>query len=149
MPEALTTVSTTATVPVGTVMKDVGGNKEYIYLSGAASTVANDWGTYDSTYAFTRGAAGGQGSVCVAMAAVDATTEYGWFQIRGAVTGNVGATTTANRSVYWHATGGTVSTTGVAGDWISGAHCVTAGSSTATFMINYPCAYGADNGYLT
>ena len=52
-------------------------NKEFIYLKGVASLVAEDLVVYDDAYTAVRSVDGGdkQGGCAVAMAAVDAATE--------------------------------------------------------------------------
>lgn len=68
----------------------------YIYLPGVASLVVGDVVTYDpSTYATTRALS--TATVCpplaVAISAVNATTSFGWFMVRGVANVNVASTT--------------------------------------------------------
>ena len=90
-PQALTEVSTTQKVPLGTIISARDrdstsvGEGEFIYLKGVASTAAGSVVTYDnSTYATTLSAVGGNipRPVAVAMAATVANT-FGWYQIAG------------------------------------------------------------------
>lgn len=130
-------VDTSEEVPVGTKAKDKDGN-EYIYLQGVASTVANDWVTFDEAHLTTRAVADAQGRVAIAMAAIVAN-EYGWYQIYGQATGNVLAGFADNGKVYLTATAGSVDDTDVAGDAVIGAVGRSAISgSSATFELNYP-----------
>jgi hypothetical protein len=86
----LTAVDTSQRNELGTVVQDKAG-AEYIYLAGVASLAAGDWVMYNSTTATdsfltTRMVSTPlAGFAAVAMAAVTATTSFGWFQIRGKV----------------------------------------------------------------
>jgi hypothetical protein len=81
--------------PVGAVCQFVTTDDEfgdYIYLPGATSVVAGSWVTYNpsaglaaSTTALLTETA--TGPVAIATAAVDATTEYGWFLVKGYYSG--------------------------------------------------------------
>lgn len=122
---------------LGTRKLDASGN-EYIYLTGAASTAAADWVTYDNDFLTTRTAANAKGPVAIAQAAVDATTKYGWYGICGTFLGNV-ATGADNANVWVTATAGRVDNTDVAVDTVTNAVQRTAtASNLATFHITYP-----------
>ena|SRR3990167_4066070 len=122
---------------LGTRKLDVAGN-EYVYLQGVASLVAEDWVTYDDAFVTTRTVANVKGPVAIAMAAVDATTEYGWFGIKGNFAGDV--TTGADAGKVWvTSTAGRVDNSDVAVDIIVGALQTSATTSnSATFTISYP-----------
>ena len=116
-------------------------DKEYIYLQGVASVVAGTWVTFDEAHVTTRATANAQGRVAVALAAVDSTSEYGWFQIYGSASGLCLADFADNGKVYLTATAGSVDDTDVAGDAVIGAVGRSARNATtglATFELNYP-----------
>ena len=136
---------------VGRIAKgeDSSGNfAEYIYLQGVASCVLGTWVTYDEAYVTTRAVANGQGRVAVALAAVDATTEYGWFQITGKVSALCLASFVDNGVVYLTSTDGSVDDSDVAGDQVYGAVGRSARDTTtglATFELNRPEVLDAGN----
>ncbi|GAC1413774.1 MAG: hypothetical protein NVSMB66_6260 [Candidatus Doudnabacteria bacterium] len=130
---------TTAVVPVGTRMRDDQNNNEYIYCTGVAGLVANDFVQISSAYAVTRSAAAAKGLCGVAQAAFNASTKFGWVQVYGTATVNIGANTTSQLPLYLHATTGTVSTTVAANDIVVGSLCTqTSAGSTATCQLSYP-----------
>ena len=113
-------------------------DKEFIYLAGVASTVAEDFVVFDESFATTRAIANEVGPVAVAMAAVDATTEYGWFQIYGPATGDT-ATVAADKQLYLTSTAGRLDDTDVAGDTVIGCYSMAADSSNScSVWLNYP-----------
>jgi hypothetical protein len=121
--------------------RDREGN-EYIYLKGVASCIAGSWVMFDeagtTTLLDTDVAASLIGGIAVAQAAVDATTEYGWFMIFG--TCSAGAATVAdNAKVFASATAGVCDDTGTAGNQIVGAYWrSTDASSLATVQLIFP-----------
>lgn len=140
------TIDTTQAVPLGTRIRDNAGG-EYIYLKGVASTTAGSWVTFDENFATTLLAANAAGPVAIAMAATDATTEFGWYQIFGKNTVAKTDTVAADAALYIDGTAGRVDDLGVAGDWVSGAVSSTADTANvATVFICYPFVY--NNGYL-
>jgi len=128
---------------LGTRVKDKQGN-EFIYLQGVASCVAGSWVSFDEAHVTTLLAANAKGRVAVAQAAVDATTEYGWFQIYGKATGKVLASFADNGLIFSTATAGSVDDAAVAGDLIVGAIGRSAIDTPSTGMayaeLNYPFA---------
>lgn len=131
-------VDTSASEILGKRAWDETGN-EFIYLQGASSTVAGDWIVYDESYATTRLVANEVGPVAIAMAAIDATTKYGWYQIFGKNTIARTDTIAADKSLYVDGTAGRVDDLGVAGDIVIGAYSMTADTSNvATVYITYP-----------
>ena len=132
-----TNVDATQKFRLGTIVKDTAGN-EYIYLKGVASVVAEDWVVYDEAFVTTRTVANSLGPVAIAMAAVDATTKFGWFGVSGKFAGDV-ATGGDNAKVWVTSTAGRVDNTDVAVDLVSNAvqRSATA-SNSATFQIRYP-----------
>jgi len=133
--------------PLGTRGWDTSGN-EYVYLKGVGSTVAGDHVVFDENYATTRLVADEVGPVAIAMAAIDATTEYGWYQRYGVNTIAKTDTVAADAGVYIDGTAGRVDDAGVAGDLVIGEYTMTADTSNvATVWLNYP--HVANNAYLT
>lgn len=131
-------VDSTKKQRLGTRKRAVDG-KEYIYLSGVSSLVAEDLVVFDESYATTRAIADEVGPVAVAMAAVDATTEYGWFQIYGVATVDAADTVAADKALYLTSTAGRVDDSDVAGDSIHGMFSMAAASSNSmTVFLNYP-----------
>ena len=131
-------VDTTQVADLGMRAWDDSGN-EYIYLSGVSSTSAGSWVTYNENYATTLLVANAVGPVAIAMATVDATTKYGWYQIFGKNTVAKSDTIAADKALFIDGTSGRVDDLGVAGDLVIGAYSMTADSSNvATVFINYP-----------
>lgn len=126
---------------LGTEVKDSAGNR-YVYLQGVGSTVAGDVVAFDENYATTRLLQATIGRIAVAKAAVDATTEYGWYQVWGKATGvNVAASFAADQAGIWAtSTAGTVDDSGAgAEEFIYGMFGRTAISGgTATMELSYP-----------
>jgi hypothetical protein len=121
------------------------GFGEFIYLTGAASTVAGSLVLITAGYGTSLAATRNIGSVGTACSANAATTSYGWYQIKGAAMMAVG-TCAANTEVYVGASG-VGDTTAVAGDIIEGARSVTAAdTATAIVMLGVnPSLTDADN----
>lgn len=117
---------------------DASGN-EYIYLKGVASTVAGDWVIYDENYATTRLVANSVGPIAIAMAAISATTKFGWYQVFGKNTVARTDTIAADKSLYIDDTVGRVDDLGVVGDLVIGAYSMTADTANvATVYLTYP-----------
>ena len=132
-------VDSSQLAPLGSRARDINGN-EYVYLQGVGSTLAGSWVVYDESYGTTLAIANEVGPVAIAMAAVNATTEYGWYQVLGknTVALNDGAVA-ADKALYLTAAAGYVDDADVAGDAISGAASMAQSSgSTVTVMIAYP-----------
>lgn len=116
-------------------------DKEFIYLKGVGSTVVGSWVTFDEAGTTTLASANAQGRVAVAMAIVDATTEFGWYQIYGSASAKALTAFADNGKVYLTSTAGSVDDTDVAGDAVIGAVGRSAVNETtllATFELNYP-----------
>lgn len=151
----ITDHSTTAGVPVGTIVEAVDptyGVGEFIYLKGTAGIVAglvcyyNDNAVADTAkITTTSGVVDGGSPLCVAMAATVAL-EYGWFQISGKAVVLKTATKIDPAStfkVYLSATGGRVMPTSVAGRQVIGGRfqntaTVTTTTSTCIVTLNRP-----------
>lgn len=139
-------IDTTPVFPVGTIMQardtvtsSVG---EFIYLKGVASTAAGDVVEYDlSTPATTRwaGSVSTGKPLAIAMAATVANT-YGWYQIGGVATVNIGGAVIAGNPVYWQATA-VVDDAQVSGKQMAGATFLsTAAATNALVQISRPHA---------
>lgn len=135
-------VHSTKKFRLGTRVKDTAG-REFIYLTGVASTVATDWVSFDEAHITIRTVANAKGRVAIAMAAVDAVTKFGWYGIYGKFSGNV-ATGADNANVWVTATGGRVDNTDVAVDIITGAFQRSAtAANRADFELSYPFCHNA------
>ena len=137
-----TDIHTTKKFLLGTRKTDVLGN-EYVYLQGVASVVAGSWVAFDelgvTSLLDTDVAATMISPIAVAQAAVDATTEYGWFMVRGTCLANVEASFADNSKIFAHATAGSSDDSGTAGNQILGAYGRSAISGTqATVQLSYP-----------
>jgi hypothetical protein len=99
--------------------RDNAGN-EYVYLKGVTSTAANSVVTFDEAGVTTLIAANAIGPVAVAQAAVDATTKFGWYMVRGSCSVSCDAGIVDNSKVYIDGTSGRVDDTVVTGDQIVG-----------------------------
>lgn len=138
----VTDVDTTQRNPVGTPAWDIFGN-EYVYMQGVASTVLGTWVTFDELFITTRLVSNGLGAVAIAMAAVNATTSFGWWCVKGAVNGLCLANYADNAKVWATATAGQVDDADVAVDLIINAVGRSARNATtglALFQIAYPFA---------
>lgn len=121
-----------------TTKKDSAGN-EYIYLKGVASCVAGDAVTYDEAGATALLAANAKGPVAFAQAAVDASTEYGWFMIAGVTNANVVANSADNATLGRETTDGKIGDGRAAGDQI--ANCFARGATTAAATVSVQIRY--------
>jgi hypothetical protein len=114
---ALTDVLASELIPLGT-RRFVGPN-EYIFLKGVASVVAGSWVSFDENHVTALLVAGAKGRVAIAKAAVDASTEFGWFQIYGKNTEAKALTGFAdNGKIFATSTAGSVDDAEVAGDLV-------------------------------
>lgn len=117
---------------------DKQGN-EYVYLKGVGSTAAGDWVSFDHNYATTRLVSGAVGPVAIAMAAINSTSSYGWYQTFGTNTIANTDTISANKALYIDGTTGRADDLGVTGDLIIGAYSMTADTANvATVFLTYP-----------
>lgn len=96
------------------------GEGEFIYLAGATSTARGTVVTIGDGYVGSLIAARAKGAVAVALAAVDAATKYGWYQIKGQGVALCDATITEGAALYIDGTSGRVDDTAVAGDLVTG-----------------------------
>lgn len=126
--------------PLGTEREGPNG-EVYVYLPGVASVVYGSWVTFDEDFVTTRTVANAQGRVAIATGAVDATTEYGWFQIAGKAEGLCLADFADNGKVYLTSTAGQIDDADVGGDFVVGAIGRSARDTTtgtAIFQLDRP-----------
>ena len=141
-------------VPLGTKMKAFDasyGAGEFVYLKGVTGTAVgsvvliapDDWSTSLAT-------ANDVGKLAVAVAAIDANTKFGWYQIYGKGAAKVLASFADNGDCYLTATAGSVDDADVAGDYIRGMKGASAIDTPSTGLaeveLGYPeVADGKDN----
>lgn len=135
-------VHSTKKYRLGTRKTDAAGNI-YVYLKGVASTVAGSWVAFDelgvTQLLDTDVAASMVSPIAVAQAAVDATTEYGWYMIAGKTQANVEASFADNSKIFAVATAGSADDSGTAGNQIVGAYGRSAiASGQATVQLSFP-----------
>lgn len=133
-------VDTTQQLPLGTRQRDKAGN-EYVYLKGVASTLAGSWVTYDEAGTTALLAANAIGPVAVAMAAIDSTSEYGWYCVYGSCSALLAANCADNVKIGRETADGYAGDGRAAGDEIYGAisRGSTSGSAALTAVqIYYP-----------
>jgi len=130
---------TTPKATVGERMWDELGN-EYIYLQGVASTVAGVSVTFDELGVTALTVADARGPVAFAMAASDAVTKFGWYQIYGSATALSAGAVVDNANVYVTATAGRIDDAIVAGDRLKRAIARSAPASATTMIVQifYP-----------
>ncbi len=143
-------VSTVQNHPFGTIVdaKDVGatayGEGEFMYVKGVASGALRAWVGYRSKAGLTTLAvADGIYSIGVMMSALDATTKYGWIQIKGRAIGKCLTSFADNGAVFLTSTAGSIDDASVIGDVVHGAigrngGTVTVGDLAGEFEINRP-----------
>jgi hypothetical protein len=135
------TVSTTQKHKLGERIfaRDVSGTRgeaEFIYLSGAPSTVAGSVVLITDAWGTTLVAARDKGALALATAAIVGGS-YGWYQIKGQGMATSAAAVSANTPLYIGGSG-IVDDAAVAGDQIIGMRAVTA-QDTATVIVNMAC----------
>lgn len=155
--QPITEVSTTQRHPLGTVVKavDVGsearGEGEFMYVKGVASGARGAWvGYLADSYLTVLAVANGHYPLGIMMSDLDATTDFGWIQIRGKAVGKALASFADDGVVYLTATAGSVDDADVAGDFVSGALGASALDGPETGMADFELMYpftrdGLDN----
>lgn len=116
------------------------GTDAYVYVQGVASGAANKFATYTAAGVTTLLAANAIGRVGVFMADLDATTKYGWLQVK-CLSGRNASTDTvaANTTPYIDGTAGRVDDAVVVGDKVYNCHILTADTTNvATVAFNFP-----------
>ena len=102
-------IHTTKRFRLLTEKTDVSGRK-YVYLQGVGSTAVGSAVTFDeagvTSLVDTDTAATITGPMAVAVAVVDATTEYGWYGIQGSFTAKAADAVADNAAVYATSTAG-------------------------------------------
>lgn len=97
----------------------------YIYLAGVASTVSGDWICFKpGVYTGARLTTAMKGDVCVATAAVDAATKWGWYGYIGSFTANCLSATLSNGYLYATATAGSAEDLLIKNELIRGATAI-------------------------
>ncbi len=122
------------------------GWAEFIYLKGVTSTARGSVVLITDDYGTSLIAARAKGAVAIALAAVDTTSKYGWYQIFGSGVA-LCDTVAANAPCYIDNTSGQVDDAAVAGDQIIGMRTNTAddtGTCVVT-MATYPSTADFDN----
>lgn len=149
--QPITATSTTQNHPFGTIVKakDVGttayGEGEFMYCKGVASGAFRAWAGVRSKAGLTilAVASGAYDTVGVMMSTLDATTKFGWLQVKGRAIAKCLTAFADNGVVYLTATAGSIDDASVAGDVIVGAHgrnggTVTVGDLAGEFELNKP-----------
>lgn len=148
--QPIATADTVQNHQFGTIVtaKDVGttayGEGEFIYVKGVASGALNAWAGYRSKSGLTTLAvADGNYHIGIMMSTLDATTKFGWLQIKGRAIGKCLTQFADNGVVYLTSTAGSVDDASVIGDVIHGAvgrngGTVTVGDLAGEFEINRP-----------
>lgn len=125
---------------LGTRIKDKAA-KEYIYLSGVASTAAGSWVTFDEAHLTLLAVANAQGRVAISLTANTSATNYAWYQIYGKAVGKALTGFADNGKVYLTATAGSVDDADVAGDVVIGAIGRSALDTPTTGMAYFELSY--------
>ena len=145
-------VSTVQNHPFGTIVKakDTGstayGEAEFIYVKGVASGATKAWAGYRSKAGLTTLAVANMNeSIGIMVSTLDATTDFGWLQIKGRAIGKALTAFADNGVVYLTATAGSIDDASVAGDVVTGAIGRNGGTHTigdlaGEFEINRPFA---------
>jgi len=128
-------VHTSQKNPLGAVREFSDGNT-YIYLKGVTScadglTVVYQPGVWTATLIAT----GVKGCVAIAQAAVDASTEYGWFLHIGSDVTTTRTALTSNTPLYAGGVAGYVDVAAVKGDQIIGMHCRNAAGAVGSAQL--------------
>jgi len=150
--QPIATVSTTQNHPFGTRIKakDTGvtnyGEAEFVYVKGVSSGALAAWAGYRNKSGLTTLAVASghyEEGVGVFVSTLDATTKFGWLQIKGRAIGKVKTQYADNAVVYLTSTPGSMDDSSVAGDVIIGAigrngGTVTVGDLAGEFELNFP-----------
>lgn len=132
-------------IAIGTVVRandPTLGMGEFIFLQGVASTVVGSLVTYNpqtGVTALSPNTANLAQPVAVAMAACNATTLYGWYQIEGMATiKKTAVKVNPNVAVFQSATTGRIMSTAASGKQVLGArsaNAATVASATSTVVV--------------
>lgn len=123
------------------------GDSAFVYVQGVTSGAANKFATFTLAGVTTLLVADAVGRVGIFCADLDATTKYGWLQVK-ALAGRNGATDTvaANTVPYIDGTAGRVDDAVVAGDKVYNCFILSADTSNvATIWMQYPYVTNESN----
>jgi hypothetical protein len=137
--EGLDQVDTEQRFPLGTRVNT--GDAEYVYVQGVTSGAAGAWATFTAAGVTTLLAANASGLVGIMLAALDATTDFGFLLVKGSHSAaKVDAAASAGLPVYIDGTAGRVDAgTDVSGDLVLNAITTGAASSNlVSVFINHP-----------
>lgn len=138
--DGLTNVDTTARYRLG--YRQDCGDSAFVYCQGVATAVAGSWVSFTSAGVTTLAAAAVVGRVGVMLAALDATTKYGWVQTKGPVASTVVvAGIVSGAQVYMTATAGSVDDAVVAADIVAGAFFTSADTANRASVLMLHDAY--------
>ena len=139
-------VHTSQLNPLGAVRLFSDGNY-YIYLKGVASVVDGSVVAYQpGVWAAVLVATGVKGSVAIAQAAVDASTEFGWFLHIGADVITVRTACTSNTALFAGGVAGYVDVAAVKGDQIMNMWIRNAAGAVGSAQVQVDRAFiGASN----
>lgn len=145
--QPIETVETSKKHPLGTIVTawdPTHGEATFIYCTGFAQGGVGKWVAVNSDDGSTSGvvANGVNNLIGIMMAALDATTDYGWVMIEGKHPAAKCLTSYAdNGRVFLTSTTGSVDDASVAGDMVwnaKGASATTANTFVAEFEIHRP-----------
>lgn len=147
--QPIASTSTTQLHPLGTRVRAVdrgsnqNGEGEFVYVKGVTDGAVGSWvGINQDDYSVTLAVADGiYDSVGVLMAALSASTIYGWAQVRGKAVGKALTAFADNGQVYLTATAGSVDDQAVAGDRVHNAKGASALDGPATGMAEFEIFY--------
>lgn len=137
--QQITEVSTTQRHPFGSVVEAADstyGQAEFIYLKGVSGNAAGYWSTYNSDdWTTTLLVPNAIGPVCIAMSATDASTDYGWYMIRGKHPTAYAADVADNGKVYIDTVAGKCDDAVVAGDKVHNAKWASADDTSVSPVV--------------
>lgn len=148
--QPITDISTTANHPLGTRIKAVdrgtnqNGEGEFVYVKGVTNGAAGSWVGIDADdYTTVLTVSDGVYQIIgVLMSALDASTKYGWAQVRGKAVAKVLASFADNADIYLTGTAGSMDDADVAGDYVLNAVGCSAIDTPATgfaeVQLEYP-----------
>lgn len=143
--QPINAVSTTQNHPLGTRIKCVdrganaNGEGEFIYVKGVTNGALGAWvGVFhDGGTTVLAVADGIYGLVGVMMSVLDATTDFGWVQVKGKAVGLALTGFADDALVYLTSTAGSVDDSAVAGDLVAKAKGASALDGPATGMAEF------------
>ena len=142
MTGSLTTIDTTAAFRLGQriTARDMSsttdyGDGEFVYLKGVTSCARGSVCTFTSGFVAVLIVAKAKGPVCVALGAVDASTKYGWFQIKGKGVALCDSGITDGAALFIDTNTAQIDDTAVTGDVIIGMHAAST-DDTGTCVVH-------------